>query len=414
MIMEKRTFFFMVTAFSVMVVLARCKEMLHPKTLLTSRRFDIIAAYIRSKYSGFGVGSLWAEQLYQACCSCFTDAHKLLGECEREIIKTEQDVPYAIIPDKEHNIGVALALDKHIVVDNGLLNSFMLKDYSFRFFRSQHLKEEYLDRIAYEYACLVSHTYIVTLFPRARSQDKAVREILTSQGVIAYEKEVLVTKKGAHNLIKLFYEEESWFKEGNADSCGKTRACFGQLSEGGTAKVFIFLWECDSLCRVRECKYKIRKLFHIGNDSVHINDTHEQTIRYAQTLFNSNSLHHLNHASNTHQTCKTLLCQYKHWIAANAIDGDTVCLSSHATFAAYGLCELYRLPVIHQNLEASLAKVEDICIKNYNDHHPNTAQILFDPSYHFYYQGVKFASLSVAKESKKQCRSKIKNNDYSN
>lgn len=57
-----------------------------------------------------------------------------------------------------------------------------------------------------------------------------------------------------------------------------------------------FLIESDSADDMRQCKEDIRDLYGISNDSIHINDTHKETLLIAQILFNENSVHFLNNA----------------------------------------------------------------------------------------------------------------------
>ena len=97
--------------------------------------------------------------------------------------------------------------------------------------------------------------------------------------------------------MKMLYTEEPWlgtWENSFSGAHGKGSACFNM--NNAQFPTCIYLFECESLDKVRKCKKEIRNVFQMNNDSVHINDHHKETVLYAQSYFNNNSLHFINHA----------------------------------------------------------------------------------------------------------------------
>ena len=84
------------------------------------------------------------------------------------------------------------------------------------------------------------------------------------------------------------YKGEEWAGNWGNDFAGfrkKVQACFpdkGPLS--------VYWVDLPDLEQARVLKEKIRDIYKIGNHSVHINDTHEETLRLSRALLNVNSV----------------------------------------------------------------------------------------------------------------------------
>ena len=149
------------------------------------------------------------------------------------------------------------------------------------------------------------------------------------------------------------------------------------------------LVDAKNLETVKEMKGKIRALFNVGNHSVHINDTHEETIRIAKTVFNDNSIHFLNNRKNT------LFPNYRKLINTTKPDDNTV-ITGSAVLSLYGLRDCKDLDLIYCN---------NAPVDSHNQyletHYKLTVDdIVNNPSYHLYYNGFKYASLNVMENMK--------------
>jgi hypothetical protein len=272
-------------------------------------------------------------------------------------------------------------------------------------------KNECCDASAYNYCKLNKNTFIVILFPSAVGKVEETKLILKKYGGIYYEKEVYLKAEGPKNLIVELYKGEIWlgsYEDNFKGAYGKVIPCF---KNSGPIKVFVF--ETNNFENVLLAKKEIRSLYKIDKNSVHINDTHEETIRLAQILFNENSIHFLNYAkSNTFKRFNKLFSEYKTYILSHNFDVENFCVDSGAILAAYGIREPSDLDFIHHGYEhISFEDIEKMGISSHNGelrYHTRTKEgIIFNPDNHFYHEGFKFASLSVVMNMKEQ-RGEIK------
>ena len=415
-----------------------------PTDLLNKHRLSIVGKYIFVKHHLLNVKSKWADEIYYAHLyainKCSGDRHQLNPDGEMIAIQNKNNIEAYkkafhhlitsmkskgfdasesvifqganTILDGEHRLACSLYLQLLVPCKKSNKPDWM-HSYTADYFRSQRVPEKYLDNMALEYSKLKKNCYIVSLFSKARSNDKQVKAILNTYGSIVYEKETTLTKEGPFNLMKLFYMGESWFGtwENNFPGAyGKGSACFNLNNPHHPTHVYLF--ECSSLEKVRECKKEIRELFRMHNDSVHVNDTHEETVHYAQTYFNTNSLHFLNHAKpKKFKNFLMLIDQYKEWIQQNNIDPDCLCIDGSAVLSAYGIRDCNDLDILHHGYEHEMQSISYKLIGSHNDeihYHPvSKDEVIFNPQYHFYFKGLKFTSLDTIKEMK-QKRNEVK------
>ncbi len=400
---------------------------MHPRLLLTRNRFDLMAKYIYAKFRKSGIDSGWGLHVYYEHIRAFNnfqepgseektgkDAfiaafHNILESIKKEGFDEDTSiVPLLdenLILDGSHRTVACLLYDKEVAclrVDiNPLVNRAVL-EYSYSYFREKGLANTCSDAMALEYCRLKSNTYVVTVFPSAVGKDEQVKKVIQEYGEIIYEKSVHLLNEGPINLIKQIYGNENWLGNWSDDFRGaraKAAACFRY---NGLARVFIV--ESDNLENVTKAKAKIRKLFNIDKHSVHINDTHEETIHLAQILLNDNSIHFLNYARpKNYAKFYQLLANYQEWLAEKNLDKECFCIDSSAVMAAYGIRAPGDLDFLHHGYEQIISDKDDI--ESNNDKQPYHAKpvddIIYNPENHFYYNGLKFATLDIIKNMKK-------------
>jgi len=150
------------------------------------------------------------------------------------------------------------------------------------------------------------------------------------------------------------------------------------------------LLDAKNLETVKEMKNKIRALFKVGNHSVHINDTHEDTIRIAKTVFNTNSIHFLNNRKSvSFPNYKKLMADIK--------PNENEVITGSTVLSLYGLRDCKDIDKIYYNNPPSdshnqyLKKLYKLTLDD----------IVNNPIYHLYYNGFKYVSLDVIKNMKK-------------
>ena len=313
-----------------------------------------------------------------------------------------------------HRLGAALLNNSEITCYRGIDSRDGQLNCGWKMFNRLGLDRGYADRVALEYAQLKSNTYIVTIFPTATSKghiDK-VENILNQHSKVFYSKRLQLSRLGLFNLMREFYYGEPW--AGAHPHYGgfraKTKGCY--QGEGDT---IVYLCEFNNINETVKMKDLLRKIYNVGKHSVHINDKHEETVRIAQAVFNDNSVHYLNNNKSVSldknfatknqkyfHRFERCLNHYKNYITHNNLDINDYCITASSTLSIYGLREGNDIDYIHHDNR----KIEgNSLISSHNAYGKNLYpypydEIIYNPKYHFYTRGIKFASLDVVKKLK--------------
>ena len=388
---------------------------IRPTDILNARRFDIPAKYIYAKFRDMDISSSWGEEIYTEHIRAFSNFHEGDGsgkssreayiKCYNAVLDSIQkggfDSNISILPlghdnealDGSHRSAASLYYGREM---KAIRVPDVSANYNYNLFIDRGLDLKYCDAIAYEYCKLKANTYIVVVFPAAEGQNYEVEHILNKFGKVFYKKEVCLNKRGARNLIINLYKDEKWL--GGRENCfqgaeAKVAPCF---TMDNPLRVYVF--ECDDISSVISAKEEIRRLFDIGNNSVHINDSHDETIMLAQILLNENSIHLLNNMDPMlGDKLHGLLEQYKGWLNSIGADKECFCIDTSAVMSVYGMREPGDLDYLHYGYEDEKCGAD--LINSHNEemryHIKSKDDIIFNPQNHFYYDGLKFASLEV-------------------
>ena len=198
--------------------------------------------------------------------------------------------------------------------------------------------------------------------------------------------------------MKQLYLDEEWATAHNGlGYITKSNLCF--TTEQPT---YVFLVEFNSVQDAIDAKKEIRSIFGIGNHSVHVNDTHDETIRLSQYLFNDEGIHFLNNKESNNEYLDICLNKFKQIISSNNLNIDDYCITGSSTLCAYGVRDFNDLDYLHRSKE--LTDDKDL-IHSHNNYgiglyDVNYDEIIYNPNNHFYYNGVKFVSLDLLKKLK--------------
>jgi len=263
------------------------------------------------------------------------------------------------------------------------------------------LSKELSDLAALEYCRLKKNTFIVTLFPAAEGQDDLVRELLFKKAGLVYEKSFKLTDQGGFNFIRLLYDDDAsrgnpWLGNWHDNFAGaksKVSYCFTNPSP-----TRIFLIETKNVEDCKILKEEIRNLYGIGNHSVHINDTHLETLKIAGYVFNSNSIHFLNNCKpNLMSKFQILFRKLSRWIASSDIDPADVCIIDDAVKSVYGSRDCSNIDLLYHAGSIDTGIPGILCSNKEMKQGITKSDIIFNPRHHFYYQGIKFSSLALGK-----------------
>ena len=302
-----------------------------------------------------------------------------------------------------HRVASALALDKEVYLKDANMPHDGQKDCSWdSHFNAIKLPEKYANQVAIEYAKLLKDTYVLTLFPSAKGDFQNAIQNIRKYGNLIYYRKIELKNYGPLNLMRELYVGEGWAGGPHDNYHGfrmKEKLCY--TTEFPT---YVFLIQLPKFEDTRGLKNDIRNRHGVGNHSVHINDTHEQTLRLSRILFNDNSIHHLNNTKPAHfSRFESCVMRFKSFLEQNNLDIDEYAIAGSSPLSIYGLREGDDLDYIHINP----IKIEDPqnLIHSHNEYginlyQPSYDEIILNPYFHFYSMGVKFVSLDIIKRMK--------------
>lgn len=388
--------------------------------LLTNKRFDIVAKYVYGKYREAGGDGDWHKRLYLEHIRVFNGFFEKdgSGKCGEDgfldsfnnlldsIKCTGFDDSLSVVPlcrdysvyEGAHRTAACLLYNKELHYVRFDIESIA---YDYEWFRKKGLDEKWLDAIASELCRINKNSFIVVIYPSAVGLDEELTDLVKKYGNIWYRKSVHLKNNGPLNLVRQIYWNEPWlgnWKDGFGGAQNKANWCF-QNNE----PVRVFVVESD-LERMIELKKQIRDLYKVENHSVHINDTHEETLQLARLLLNNNSIHFMNHSTITERKWfNRLFFHYKKWIEENGLDKERFCIDGSAVLAAYGIRESRDIDFLHLDREVETGFKE---ISSHNleaKYYDNTVtDIITNPENFFYYNDMKFASVDVIRTMKKK------------
>ena len=366
---------------------------INPNDLLTHKRFDVVVKYMYASnlasefyknaykehlriWNGFYEGSPRKRGFED-----FDNAFKsIINNTVDEAVPVN---PEGHIANGAHRLAAALYHQRPINIRNTNPdeNNYVESDYEY--FVKRGLSQSIVKRTALEYAKLKSNTHVMCLFPIAHKRMTEVINIIEKHSNIFYKSSEVFNATGQLGLIKEIYLSDGWGTEKAIRK--KCKQCFRGMSQ-----VTFVLLDAKNLETVKEMKNKIRALFKVGNHSVHINDTHEDTIRIAKTVFNINSIHFLNNRKSVS------FPNYKK-LMANIKPNENEVITGSTVLSLYGLRDCKDIDKIYYNNPPP---------DSHNQYLKNLYKLTLDdivnnPIYHLYYNGFKYVSLDVIKNMKK-------------
>ena len=390
------------TRFDVIIKFLFAKSIL--KGYKTSFYRDMYKEHLRV-WNNFKEYNNTTKNTYEAFEQCFLNLIKDIGKSGfNKKISTIPVVDKKYILNGSHRLAAALGHNKDVWCHDGVNVIDGQLDCDYRFFKQLHLNEEYMDQTAIEYCKLKPNTYVVCLFPVVNNKLSEVYDILRSNGDVFYSKQITLNTTGAFNLMRELYLGEKWAGDWRNNYAGfreKADLCFSDYSP-----VNVVLINLDSADIAKKIKQKTRSLFNKGNHSVHINDTHEQSVRISKTIFNNNSIHYINNTNPVnYKTFNTCMNEFYKEITIRGLNVDDYCVVGSAPLAAYGLRECKDLDYLH--FDQKLIKGTQDLIHSHNEYgvgryHLDREDIIYNPENYFYHRGIKFASLNVIRKLKEQ------------
>jgi FkbM family methyltransferase len=384
------------------------------QALLTPGRFDLAAKTIYARARQTGLGRTWATEVYREHLRVWggfleTDGRgkdgfdAYLTAFDNVIDSISQDgfdPSTSVIPldpsggiiDGAHRAAACIVAQRDALA---VELEYTSGEYDADRFGSMGLAEIYLDAMAIEYARLKANTRIVCLFPIALQYREKVEELIAGHGQVVYRKGIVFSGFGPQNLIAQLYRDEPWLGDREAGWPG-SRSHARQRFLPDQPVVF-YLVQFDRPQLAQELKERIRALCGVGNNAVHINDSHAETVRIAGQLFNPNSVDLLNRASLTRgRRTFDLHRRFLNELSARSLDPEDFCVDGSSVMSLYGIRDGNDFDF----LTATAAPVfEDSLIACHNaevGHYREPLEdLIYDPRLFLRYDDVKYVSLPV-------------------
>ena len=364
----------------------------NPNDLLTHKRFDVVIKYLYAS----NLQSEFFKNAYKEHIRVWNGFHERnpkksgfedFDNAFKSIINNKVDEPVPVnseghIANGAHRLAAALYHQRPINTRNTNPDENYPIEADYKVFAKKGLSKHILQRTALEYAKLKSNTHVICLFPIAHTRMDEVINIIEKHANIFYKSSEVFNGTGQLGLVKEIYLSDGWANEKGIRK--KCKQCFR-----GMTNVTFVLIDAKNLDTVKEMKKEIRSLFKVGNHSVHINDTYEDTIRIAKTVFNDNSIHFLNNRKSVS------FPNYKK-LMANIHPNDNEIITGSTVLSLYGLRDCKDIDKIYYSNPP--ADSHNPYLKNL--YKLTVDDIFNNPVHHLYSKGFKYVSLNVIKNMK--------------
>lgn len=390
-----------------------------PIFFIKPNRLDILIKYIYAINYIKNTLCKFHTEIYIEHLECINglyerDSSKKFGENEfiskfnstiNSITKDGYNTSYAIpssnfdLLDGAHRTAIAIATNSPIYT---VELDYKAHVYDYKFFNNSGLSKNFITNAIQEYIKIKNKTHFIMLWGNSQENTADVEKLIGNYADIVYRGQENLTKLGQLNIIRLAYRREPWlgtYSDSFVGAISKSKDCFSNSDN-------LIFYVIESLGDLVELKDKIRSIFKRGKHSIHINDTHEETIEIAQALLNENSLHHINNSNpknfNTFEKLSTNYIKFLREKYPSEI--DNFCIDGGAVLSAYGIRDCGDFDYLTTNKDYLNINSEEIECHN-NKHEKYGMSILEtikDPRLHFYHQGVKFIRIEDLLTKKSQ------------
>ena len=259
--------------------------------------------------------------------------------------------------------------------------------------------------MALKYLRLNKNIVPIILYPKSQNYlnkeiIKKMDEIIKKYGYIYYRKKIKLSERGMINLIKEIYRGESWI--GGVYPINKfSKQKFNDIYDSNYLE--IILVNIDNINLLRETKNDFRKLFHLKENLLHISDNCMDSFRICSSLLNENSLNYLNNAETDLYFQSERMNKLLNYFNLLQKENTDYCITSSIILEMYGLRNAKDIDYLHiENKDINLPLFGCHTGKWLDYYHICKEEIIYNPKYHFYFNGFKFASLEVIKKMKQK------------
>ena len=400
---------------------------------LSLTRFDFIAKYLYLKFYNKEYQSKFYLDLYKKHIEVFNKCWEHPGtktkieefiESFNQLIESfkkrgfNNEYPIEVGKNNVLSNGIhRLALSQYYNIEpiTKLVEINGCETYNYDFFKNRNnywrrdnenysdLDQVYLDTMALEYVRLNKNMFPIVLYPKSQNYlNKENREKLDKTiekyGYIYYKKKVKLSEKGMINLIKEMYRGEEWLG-GNYPIDYHTKEKVNNVYDSNPIELIIV--NISDINLLKELKEKCREIFPLEKNSLHVPDTYKDSFRICSSLLNENSISYLNKVYSSLYFKSDRIMQLNNYFSKLRKDNVDYCITSSIILEMYGLREAKDIDYLHckdKNINLPLFGVHKGKWLDY--YHVSKDEIIYNPEYHFYFNGFKFVTLEVIKQMK--------------
>ncbi len=294
--------------------------------------------------------------------------------------------------DGAHRLAICASLNLDVLVKN----TDSVVDYNYEYFLKRGLPNWIMDLGALEFVKNSSYSYVATVHSCVdESKIGKIEEIFNSKGKIYYKKEFFLNEKGYLNLKKISYQGAEWL---GSPADGFAGANDHAKKSNGVWPLRVYILISDSLSNILEAKGEVRELVGLGNYSIHVTDTHDESINISKYVLSNTSIKFMNGcpSDTDFETVGELVDDYINLIKNSNRHLDDFCVVSSYSMGLYGL----RMPrdldyiFIDSSFKTSCGNIdrhdldEDMYLLG-------EKRVILDPRMHFYFMNVKFLTLEM-------------------
>lgn len=395
------------------------------RNLIVPNRLDLMAKiyYVECKEKGYDIS--FAKEMYKAHIEAFSDGtYTEPGNADKnssavfmdtfdELIKSikengmlaEKSVipvsPRGTIANGAHRVAIASFFGLDVPCEEEHYES----KYNYKFFEERLLSAKYLDFMATRYIeTSGKEVNLLIMWPAAiqkkEKYQKAIEYIESSCGdSIVYSKKIDVSYNGLRNLmIQVYADGFDWagtisdhFKgiQTKADEC---------YAESKRMMVYAIEKNSEDVMKIKET---VREIIGISKSACHSTDSYEDAIELAHLFFNENSMHLMNNGIiDFDESLFERIVEFKKLIVENNFDRSKYVIDSSSVMGLYGIRKTNDLDYIALRDAYAIPGYDDNSVY-LNYYGLNRDEMVLNPENYLYSYGMKFITLNVLKEYKK-------------
>jgi len=206
------------------------------------------------------------------------------------------------------------------------------------------------------------------------------------------------------------YDKHDWIGDELNNYIGARIKASHCHKEKSNVKILLFF--CESVEKVKYLKDLFRKEFKLGKNSIHITDTHEETVDICKFMLNRNGINFLN-KSKLEDRCYIdgQIKQFKIFLDREQVSKEDVAISSGAVLNLFGLRRSHDIDFI-VSPSYDLENIKNLdCHNQYKNYFEESLEdLIYNPKNYFWYSGLKILTPEIIfkfKQNRNEPKDKI-------